>query len=373
VLSPHRVALVGCGYVARVHLAALARVPEARVVAVCDPAVERAEELAARAPGASVHDSLAGMFAQARPDVVHVLTPVHTHAEAATAALRAGCHVLVEKPLASDAGECRELLAVARETRRTLGVDHNRLYDPVMQRALALLASGALGRLVGADAFQGFERGASGGPDADPGHWVHRLPGGILHNLAPHPAYLLEAIVGRALRVHAAHARPGVVTGSPVEEVRAVVEGERAVGTLALSISTRPFFTTLAIHGSEASAFLDFGTQALVVRRPPRGPKLVAKVWGNLEPSLQLAAETARVGLQVARRKLVLYPGMQALIRSFHRAVAEGTAPPVTGADGLANVELLDALWAAAHDAAPARRDEPERREPVGLAREARA
>jgi predicted dehydrogenase len=354
----HRVALVGCGYVARVHLSALARIPRARVVALCDPVRERAEALAPRTPGAAVHTDLREMLASVRPDVVHVLTPVADHAATAVAALGAAAHVLVEKPLATDATAARTILAAARDARRQVGVDHNRLFDPVMDRARALVARGAVGRVVGAEVFQGFERGAPGGPDGDPSHWVHRLPGGILHNLAPHPAYLLEAFIGPARRVEVLHARSGVVSGSPVEEVRAVVEGERAVGSLTLSLAARPFMATLAVYGSEASLSLNFSTQTLVVRRPPRGPKLVAKAWENLSVSAQLFTETARTAVDVARRRYPLYPGMHALVRDFYGALAAGAPLPVSGADGLRNVELLDDLWAAAAEAAPAYRSE---------------
>jgi predicted dehydrogenase len=347
----HRVALVGCGYVARVHLSALAGVPRARVVALCDPVRERAEALLDRAPGAAVHTDLADLLAHERVDVVHVLTPVADHAPAAVAALRAGAHVFVEKPLATDAAAARTILAAARDARRQVGVDHNRLFDPVMDRARALVARGAVGRVVGAEAFQGFERGASNGPDRDPSHWVHRLPGGILHNLAPHPAYLLEAFIGPARRVEALHARSGVVSASPVEEVRAVVEGEQAVGSLTLSIAARPFIAALAVYGSDASMTLNFSTQTLVVRRLPRGPKLVAKAWENLSVSAQLLTETARTAADMARRKYPLYPGMHALVRQFYGALAAGSALPVGGADGLRNVEMLDALWAASAEA----------------------
>jgi len=353
----HRVALVGCGYVARVHLSALAGVPRARVVALCDPVRARAEALLDRAPGAAVHTDLADMLAQARPDVVHVLTPVADHAPAAVAALGAGAHVFVEKPLATDAAAARTILAAAREARRHVGVDHNRLFDPVMDRARALVAGGVVGRVVGAEAFQGFERGAAGGPDRDPDHWVHRLPGGILHNLAPHPAYLLEAFTGPARRIEVLHGRSGIVSGCAVEEVRAVVEGEQAIGGLTLSLAARPFMATLAVYGSDASLLLNFSTQTLVVRRPPRGPKLVAKAWENLSVGAQLVAETARTAADVARRRYPLYPGMHALVRGFYAALAAGTPVPVSGADGLRNVELLDALWAAA-GAEPAYRSE---------------
>jgi predicted dehydrogenase len=352
----HRVALVGCGYVARVHLSALARVPRAKVVALCDPVRERAEALLGRVPGATVHTDLAAMLAHERPDVVHVLTPAGDHAATAVAALAGGAHVFVEKPLATDAGAARAILAAARDAKRQVGVDHNRLFDPVMDRARALVASGAIGRVLGAEAFQGFERGAAGGPDADPGHWVHRLPGGILHNLASHPAYLLEAFIGPARRAEVMHGRSGVVAGSPVEEVRAVVEGEHAIGSLTLSIAGRPFMAAVAVYGSEASLSLNFSTQTLVVRRPPRGPKLVAKAWENLSVSAQLLAETARTAADMARRKYPLYPGMHALVRDSYAALGAGTPLPVGGADGLRNVELLDELWAGAADAEPAYR-----------------
>jgi predicted dehydrogenase len=355
--AEHRVAIVGCGYVARVHLSALARVPSARVVALCDPVPGRAAALAAHAGEAALYTDLGDMLAESRADVVHVLTPVADHAPTAIAALRAGAHVFVEKPLADDAPAARAILAAAREARRQVGVDHNRLFDPVMDRARALIASGVVGRVVGAEAFQGFERGAAGGPDGDPNHWVHRLPGGILHNLAPHPAYLLEAFIGPARRVQVLHGRSGVVGGSPVEEVRAVVEGERAIGGLTLSIAARPFMATVAVYGSEASLSLNFSTQTLIVRRLPRGPKLVAKAWENLAQGAQLLTETARTAADVARKRYPLYPGMHALVRDFYGALGSGAALPVGGADGLRNVELLDELWASA-EAEPVYRSE---------------
>src|SRR5690606_7567199 len=91
-----RVALVGAGYVAGHHLAALKRLDFVDVVGICDPNQEAARALAARHGVERVATDLAGL-AEAKPHAVHVLTPPATHAAIALQALEMGCSVLVEK------------------------------------------------------------------------------------------------------------------------------------------------------------------------------------------------------------------------------------------------------------------------------------
>ncbi len=91
-------------------------------------------------------------FAEAlrRPDVVAVAlaTPVATHYPLAKAALEAGKHVLVEKPLATTGAHADELVAVAAAQRLVLGVDHTYVYHPAVQRIRELVRAGELGRLA---------------------------------------------------------------------------------------------------------------------------------------------------------------------------------------------------------------------------------
>jgi len=340
------VAFVGCGYIADVHLSALANVRQARLVALCDEDLGRAERLSENCPGASLYRDVGQMLQEEKPDVVHVLTPVDTHATVAIAALRAGAHVLVEKPMAVDAQAAGEMISAASENQRTLCVDHNRLFDPVMERARLAIEQGAVGRVVGADAWQGFDLREPGNPFEKPDHWTHKLPGGVAQNLAPHPVYLLQAVIGKARKVMVGRARLGIIPKAATEEYRALIEGEKATGSVSMSLTARPFATTLTIYGSEATLILNFGNQTLLFRRPPRGPKLVAKAWENLDTAVQLVLETGRTAWAVARKQLRLYPGLRLLVKRFYEGLEVGEAPPVTGNDGLATVEILDALWA---------------------------
>ncbi|HTL69059.1 MAG TPA: Gfo/Idh/MocA family oxidoreductase [Lacunisphaera sp.] len=84
------------------------------------------------------------------PDVAAVVlaTPVATHYPLARAALEAGKHVLVEKPLATTAVQAEELVALAAARKLVLGVDHTYVYHPAVQRIRELVRSGALGRLA---------------------------------------------------------------------------------------------------------------------------------------------------------------------------------------------------------------------------------
>src|SRR5512140_2051297 len=153
-----RVALLGCGRIAHVHAGYLRQVPEVEFVGACDLDANSREAFTARwqlPPFADIDELLAA----AQPDVVHVLTPPATHAKLAIELMHAGLHVLVEKPMALTVADADAMVAAARRTGRMLTVDHNRWFDPVMERARALLEAGRLGSLVGVDVFAGAAAG----------------------------------------------------------------------------------------------------------------------------------------------------------------------------------------------------------------------
>src|SRR5690349_13933191 len=110
-----RVAIVGCGQFSRMHVCAVQEVKGLEIVAVCDQDQWRAKEVAGLTRGAQAYGDLTALLQQEHPDVVHVLTPPRTHASLAIQAMQAGCHVLVEKPMALSTGEADGMIAAARE------------------------------------------------------------------------------------------------------------------------------------------------------------------------------------------------------------------------------------------------------------------
>jgi predicted dehydrogenase len=322
--------LVGCGRIARVHRSYLSGVPEVELVGVCDA------DAAARARFASEtalpgFGSVAELVAQARPDVAHVLTPPATHAPLAIELLKAGVHTLIEKPLALSTEQADAVLAAARRSGRWVSVDHNRWFDPVVQRAAAALSGGALGRLVGVEIFQGAEAGEAEKSSGEHAHWTARLPGGVLNNLASHPLYLMRRFAGpvKELRVLSRQVR-----GGALEEVRVVADGEHALATVTMSMRAQPFMNRLTLYGTAATLDVNLNNMTLIHRRARRLPKLVGKVWPNLSEAGQLLVATVQNAIAFATGRQRYYPGIGAHLRALYAALAAGGEPPVSAAEG---------------------------------------
>lgn len=142
-----RVGVLGAGYWGRNYVRSLEGLPEAELAWVCDLAPEARKRAARLAPGARITASLEEMLADGALEAIVIATnAVHHHAHA-SAALRAGKHVLVEKPMALTVADAEELVRLAAEARRTLMVGHLMLYHGAVERLRAMVAGGELGRI----------------------------------------------------------------------------------------------------------------------------------------------------------------------------------------------------------------------------------
>jgi predicted dehydrogenase len=142
-----RIALVGCGYWGPKVLRAAASLPEVEVAALVDRDLTLARQVQRHFPAARVSDSLGEALRDETIEAVIVATNPATHTELATEALDAGKHVLVEKPLALSAAECRSLGERAREAGLVLMVGHTFLFSPAVQHVHGLLSRHELGQV----------------------------------------------------------------------------------------------------------------------------------------------------------------------------------------------------------------------------------
>jgi predicted dehydrogenase len=349
-----RVALVGCGRIAQTHCGYLRQLPDVELVGACDVSPAGREAFTARWQLPSFAD-VDELLSAAQPHVVHVVTPPATHSALAIQLLNAGVHVLVEKPMALTAAEAADMRVAARRTGRHLTVNHNRWFDPVVQRARALLQSGALGTLVGVEVFQGAAAGEADAPAGQAAHWSTELPGGVLFNLAPHPVYLLRGFVGPIEQVEVLARRDGQ---GRLCELRALVAGESALGGLTISLQAQPFMNRLTLLGTRMTAEVNLNNMTLITRRTRRAPKLVGKVLPNLDEALQLVRATVVNAVEFVRGRQRYFPGMGVHFAALYRALAAGEAPPVSADDGYEAVALQEQLWerAGAQQASAARR-----------------
>lgn len=321
---PLRVAIVGAGLMGRWHAASAVRVG-GRVTTVVDPDPARARALAERY-GAAVAD-LDSLLATPRADVVHVCTPLPTHAAIAGAVLHRGISVLVEKPLARDPAETDALLGEAEARGVFLCPVHQLPFQRAVQRVLADLAR--LGSLVHLD-YVACSAGGSGRTDAE--------ASGTVADILPHPLSLVRRLLPGAvhrLDWHAWRPAPG--------ELRAgAVAGGTTIGVL-ISMAGRPTRHTLRLVGTAATAHVDlFHGFATVEPGAVSRARKIARPFTHA--SATLAAAFANLGARALRREPA-YPGLRELIGAFYRAVREGGPPPIDAAE-TRDVALTRALLA---------------------------
>jgi predicted dehydrogenase len=144
-------ALVGCGAIAQWHRMALASVPALEIRACVDPVRERAEAMAKQTNGAAF-TSVAEALAAPGVDAADVMVPHHLHEPIALDVLRAGKHLLLEKPMATSLGACERILGAARASGRVFMVGENAQYWPDVLLAKQLIDSGAIGAPITAHA-----------------------------------------------------------------------------------------------------------------------------------------------------------------------------------------------------------------------------
>jgi len=339
-----KVAIVGAGYVASHHLAALKRLDFVDVVGICDLDNAAAHALANKFGIPIVAASLADLAALS-PQAIYVLTPPASHCALALQALDMGCHVLVEKPMAESVEECEQMMQRAAERGLVLSVNHSDRLDPMVVQALEAVRTGRIGDLLSVDILRSSEYpDYAGGP----------LPASVrqgsypFRDLGVHGLYVLEAFLGPLSDVDAKYRATGRDPNLKFDEWRADTNGERGLGRMLLSWNARPMESRIVVRGTRGIIEVDRFLQICRVHKVLPGPKFIGIVATAFLSGL---ADVFRVPWNVVRfatGALRPSPGIQAGAADFARALHTQSAPPVPAAEGLRAVALMQSVCAAA-------------------------
>ncbi|HET9552879.1 MAG TPA: NAD-dependent epimerase/dehydratase family protein [Anaeromyxobacteraceae bacterium] len=357
-----RVALLGAGYIADWHARALASVAGVELVAVCDVALPRARELAAKHGVPGVHGSLEAMLAAERLDAVHVLLPPDRHEEAARALLEAGVDVLLEKPMAASAAGCEALVRQAAALGRKLGVGHNFLFAEPYERLRADLAAGRLGRIdhVAVTWHRELPQATHGPFDA----WLLREPGNILLEVGSHAVAHLLDLCGPPSALRARASSPIELPGGRPFWRRWHLEADCGPAAVDLRLGFGPGFDEQTVHvrGTLAAATVDFvrNTYVLLEHRPlsddldrfavtdAAGAALRQQARGTLTAyvlsKLKLRARGSPYGTSIARA-----------LDAFHGAPGPALDPRLAGRFGAQVIRTCEEALEAARLPAPPR------------------
>jgi len=217
-----------------------------------------------------------------------------------------------------------------------------------MQKAHDLIRSGRLGEVIHVESHYGLNTRIPAfhqypSPNVLP--WLYDLPGGVFHDFMPHPLYVLLEYIGKPKQVKAVDRSHGVLPHGLSDELRLLIDGERAFGTVTFSFAALPHLHFVRVHGTKMVVEVDFNTMATVIHPKSPLPKAAQKVMYNLSDGWQRFRCTVSNVVQFVSGKLKPYQGMEVLIQRFYKAIEQNQLPPVSQEQALAVIETMDEIW----------------------------
>ncbi|HTZ45178.1 MAG TPA: Gfo/Idh/MocA family oxidoreductase [Jatrophihabitans sp.] len=322
------VVVVGAGYWGPNLIRNFMKSDDWHLRAVCDANVARAEAVVGRYSTVRAIASFDEVLADGAVDAVAIATPASTHFDLATAALEAGKHVLIEKPIAASVGEAEKLVELAAARGLTLMCDHTFVYTPAVQKIRELVTGGELGEISYVDSVR-INLGLIQ-PDID-----------VVWDLAPHDLSILDAVLPE-------HNRPAAVSAFGVDPVGA---GRACVAYLTLPLAGGGIahthvnwlspvkIRTMVIGGTKKMLVWDDMSTTQRISLYDKGVDLTA----TMDPAKRSAALISyRLGEMVAPA-LTEREALSTMVTEFAVSIRDRRAPLTDGHAGLRVVRALHA------------------------------
>ncbi|WP_018751080.1 Gfo/Idh/MocA family protein [Paenibacillus sanguinis] len=325
-------AIVGCGGIAPVHADAVQELEHVHLQAVVDSDQPKARQMAT-AYGCNAWSDYRVLLERDDIQAVHLCTPHHLHADMAARLLRAGKHVLTEKPMAHNLEAAEKLLATAQQCSTQLGVCFQNRYNLPSRQICEIIDNGTLGRLLCLKGIVTWHREASYYTDSPwRGRWATE-GGGVLINQAIHTLDLLRWFGGEVVSVQ------GSATADVLEETIEVEDTAHASiefvgGVRGLFYATNAYLTNSPVelelvfedgtlYQRRDCLFLYRDGQEIQLAEPPSGPEEPNPVrgkpyWGS------------------SHRKL---------IADFYEHIRSGTPFPLDGIEGCKTLQLIEQIY----------------------------
>jgi UDP-N-acetyl-2-amino-2-deoxyglucuronate dehydrogenase len=348
-----RFGIVGCGGIGPTHAGAIRQIDGAEITAVADVVADRASNLAQKFGVAKVYDSGEKLIADPDVDIVCLCTPSGMHADGAVAAMLAGKHVIVEKPMDVSLAACDRMICAADETKRKLTVISQHRFDAASVLARQTIQRGDLGKIILATAdvkwwrTQGYY---------DSGDWRGTWAmdgGGALMNQGVHTVDVLQWLAGPVKSVYA-QTRTSAHDRIEVEDIAvATLTFENgAVGTLVATTAAYPGLPVkIDLFGTKGSISIEGDVlKVLAVQGKDT-------LWGkaaNAHAIRVAQGGTASVKDDAAVREAAADPGAvwgdahREQFKDFLAAIREDRQPLIDGRAAKKPVEIILAVYESA-------------------------
>ena len=320
--KPIKAAVIGVGAMGQHHPRVYDQMSLTQLVGVADANAEAGARIARLYHTASFTDHHQ-LLAETRPDIVSVAVPTELHHSVATDAMEAGCHVLIEKPIAATEEQAEELIRHADALGRKLMVGHIVRFDPAVQELKRRLEVGELGHI-----FQVRCRRLGPFPSR-----VQDV--GVVIDLATHDLDLIRYLTGQeAVRVYA-ETEQEIHSAHEDILIGTVRLADNTMGILDINWLTPTKIRELTVTGERGMFLVDHLTQDLYFYE---NAEANGESWSAI--SLLRGVSEGRMIRYPVRK----YEPLRAELEAFAQAVIEDKPVPVRGEDGLAALRLAKAL-----------------------------
>jgi predicted dehydrogenase len=254
-MKPLKVGIVGCGVISVQHIKGWRRAPGAVIGGLLDLNREQAQKRAAEFGISRVYDSFEQLVDDC--DIVDVITPPSSHAALSLKVIEAKKHLMIEKPVVTDAADWDALARAMKSSPTKMCVIHNLKFSASSQTAKQWVDQGRIGNLIR------MQREFLTSPKTDrmlvgDNHWSHRLPGGRWYETLPHELYLFHWFGGPLeLGSVTIQATANAPSGAPADEVIVTMRGERVLASMHFSANCDVNRRWLTLHGSHGCIEVD--------------------------------------------------------------------------------------------------------------------
>jgi predicted dehydrogenase len=321
--APVRVALVGCGYWGPNLIRNFSVCPGTELVALCDRDPARLRKAAVFCPAARTVEVFNDLLADDAVEAVAVATPPQTHAALVRAALQAGKHVLVEKPLADSLRAAADLVHLAERSSRILMVDHTFVYSPAIRKVKELIDRGELGDLYYIDSVR-INLG------------LFQSDVNVLWDLATHDLAIVDYLLGRLPLTLSAFGTSH--TGSELEDVAylSLDFGNGLVASFHVNWLSPVKIRHLIVGGSKKSLVYNDLDPSEPIKIYDRGITLTE------QPEERRGVLIGYRTGDVWSPRLEREEPLQNVVAHFAASIRDGTPPLTDGYAGLRVVRILD-------------------------------
>lgn len=345
-----KVGVIGAGQIARIHGPIILNQRNVEIVGIADKDFQRAKTLGNDLKVKALYQDAGVMIQEQRPDVVHLLVPPQYHAHVALIAMDQGCHILVEKPMALTLEDAQRMVDAARRNRVLLCVNHNMIYEDVVQQAIRLFREGAIGELASVEAchVHNARRDQAILEEGAPTfYWSYRLNGGPLQDLMPHMASLVFEFLPEMEEVQAMGLNRGVLPEGWPDEIRVLVKSQKLIAYISISLSERPDTITLTLKGTRGTLHANIFNQVLVLHKQSGLPRPVIRGLSGFHAAYQNLKGSIRNVFKFALGKVDKSSGIGQVIQEFYQAIREQGESPISVEKSLRVLELIHRIWPA--------------------------